>query len=220
MSNAHTGLWELLGDIEDQLNGGFRTARPAVKFSPESESGFDAIAEEIAGCTRCGLSQARTHTVPGTGVMHPQVMVIGEAPGADEDHQGLPFVGPAGKYLDKWLEAIGLSRTENCFIANVVKCRPPGNRDPLPDESTACLPYLNRQIEILKPAAILTVGRIATQILLETTRGIGATRGRQYSYRGTPLIATYHPSGVLRNPEYRKAVWDDLRLMQNLLEAL
>lgn len=220
MGNAHTGLWELLGDVEDHLNGGFRTARPAVRFSPESVSDMGALSEEVAACTRCGLSRGRTNTVPGTGVAHPRVMVIGEAPGAEEDHQGLPFVGPAGKYLDKWLEAIGLSRTENCFIANVVKCRPPGNRDPLPEESTACLPFLNRQIELLKPVAILTVGRIATQILLETTRGIGATRGRLCSYRGTPLIATYHPSGVLRNPEYRKAVWDDLKLMKNLLETL
>lgn len=146
-------------------------------------------------------------------------MIIGEGPGADEDRTGRPFVGPAGQYLDKWLSAIGLDRNTNCFIGNIVKCRPPGNRDPEPAESLACRSYLDRQIALLKPKAILTVGRISSQLLIGSSEGIGRLRGNTYAYRGIPLIPTYHPSGVLRNPDYRGAVWEDLRRLQALLDS-
>lgn len=185
----------------------------------EREAVLASIAAEVASCEQCGLCSGRTHTVPGEGVVDPLVMVIGEGPGADEDRSGRPFVGRAGQYLDKWLAAIQLSRTSNAFIGNVVKCRPPGNRDPLPEESLACRPYLDRQIEVIRPKAILAVGRIASQQLLGTETGIGRLRGGNYSYKGIPLIVTYHPSGVLRNPSLRQAVWDDLKRLRALLES-
>jgi uracil-DNA glycosylase family 4 len=155
--------------------------------------------------------------VPGEGTSRPRVLVVGEGPGFEEDRSGRPFVGPAGRYLDKWLQAIGLDRGTNCFIANIVKCRPPGNRDPLPEESAACLPYLQRQIALLQPRAILTVGRISTQILVGRSVGIGELRGQRYTYRGIPLVATYHPSAVLRNQSLRKPVWEDLKLLRSVL---
>ncbi|MBT3271643.1 MAG: uracil-DNA glycosylase, partial [Spirochaetales bacterium] len=138
--------WNLLNDAEDLLTGGFRGTHPEVRVVNTVSGGeteadnpaLNAIALQVHECTRCGLSSGRTQGVPGAGVPNPAVMIVGEGPGAEEDRLGLPFVGPAGKYLDKWLEAIGLSRSSNCFIANVVKCRPPGNRDPAPEESSAC----------------------------------------------------------------------------------
>ena len=154
------------------------------------------------------------------GVESPDVMVVGEGPGADEDAQGLPFVGKAGQYLDKWLDAIQLSRHTNCFIGNVVKCRPPMNRDPQPDEIAACLPYLERQIALLKPRFILTVGRISSSVLTGQEAGIGRLRGRTYSFHGIPLIPTYHPSAVLRDPSLRRPVWDDLRRLKAELEEI
>ena len=154
------------------------------------------------------------------GVESPDVLVVGEGPGADEDAQGLPFVGKAGQYLDKWLDAIQLSRHTNCFIGNMVKCRPPMNRDPQPDEIAACLPYLERQIALLKPRFILTVGRISSAVLTGQEAGIGRLRGRTYSFHGIPLIPTYHPSAVLRDPSLRRPVWDDLRRLKAELEEI
>jgi DNA polymerase len=155
-------------------------------------------------------------TVPGAGALDPKVMVIGEGPGAEEDRRGEPFVGRAGQYLDRWLDAIGIKRETNAFIGNIVKCRPPGNRDPKPDESDACIGYLKEQIEIIRPATILAVGRIASGILIGSTGGIGSLRGKTYSYQGIPLVPTYHPAAVLRNPELRKPVWDDLQRLETL----
>jgi DNA polymerase len=145
-------------------------------------------------------------------------MVVGEGPGAEEDRRGKPFVGRAGQYLDRWLAAVGLDRTSNCFIGNIVKCRPPGNRDPLPEESAACMPYLKEQIDILKPKAILTLGRIATQILCGRSEGIGKLRGEELDYLGIPVVPTYHPSAVLRNTDLRPAVWEDLKRLRALPE--
>ena len=226
MNERIAKYWQLLNDAEDYLLGGYRTNHPDISLSEithaassdQNSSALRDIESKVLECTRCGLAADRKQAVPGTGVYDPKVVVIGEGPGAEEDRLGLPFVGPAGKYLDKWLGAIDLYRDKNCFIANIVKCRPPGNRDPAPEESSACLPYLIHQIELLKPSAILTVGRIAAQILLDSTKGIGAIRGRVYSYKGIPLVPTYHPSGVLRNPEYRRAVWDDLKVLKGLLD--
>ena len=177
---------------------------------------LQTIAGEVAACTRCQLHRERRQTVPGEGAIAPLVMVIGEGPGADEDRCGRPFVGRAGQYLDRWLAAVELDRKSNCFIGNIVKGRPPGNRDPLPEESAACLPYLQRQIDILQPAAILTLGRIATQILCDRSEGIGQLRGIELEYRGIPLVATYHPSAVLRNTDLRPAVWEDLKRLRAL----
>jgi DNA polymerase len=224
MSDITTDLWRLLDLTEDYLKGGYRREHPAapdlsvVATRGSRGAGLDQIAAEIEVCEKCRLCSGRTKTVPGEGVIDPLVMVIGEGPGADEDRSGRPFVGRAGQYLDKWLSAIRLSRGSNVFIGNVVKCRPPGNRDPLPDESHACRPYLDRQIELIKPKAILAVGRIAAQQLLGTETGIGKLRGGSYSYRGVPLFATYHPSGVLRNPDLRQSVWDDLRKLRTFLD--
>jgi uracil-DNA glycosylase family 4 len=143
---------------------------------------------------------------------------VGEGPGFEEDRSGRPFVGPAGQYLDTWLAAIGLDRRRNAYIANIVKCRPPGNRDPLPEESAACLPYLQRQVALLRPRAILTVGRIATQVLTGRSEGIGQLRGSLHSYQGIPLVGTYHPSAVLRDKERLRApVWEDLKRLRSLL---
>ena len=145
-------------------------------------------------------------------------MIIGEGPGAEEDKTGFPFVGRAGQYMDKWMDAISLVREKDLFLANVIKCRPPGNRDPLPEEISACLPFLERQIKLIKPDLILSVGRISSQVLTGSRDGIGRLRGKIYDYQGTALIPTYHPSGVLRNPdEYRKPVWEDLKRVKDFL---
>ncbi|MEW5815571.1 MAG: uracil-DNA glycosylase [Spirochaetota bacterium] len=198
--------YEILNLFEDFLRKGYRRGfemSPALNSPEESpgkkEAALKQLNDDISRCTLCRLQSSRTHTVPGEGVMNPLVMVIGEAPGADEDKSGRPFVGKAGQYLDQWLKAIGLSRETNCFIGNIVKCRPPENREPLPDESEACRPYLETQISLIKPKAILSVGRIAAQTLTGIASGIASLRGNTYDYRGIPLIPTYHPSGVLRN---------------------
>jgi uracil-DNA glycosylase len=235
-------LWKSLDLLEDLIRFGERTDHPDPPDLPEPGAVVDAHAglgsadaavpaggdlgarkerlaaleARVRSCTRCGLAQTRTKAVPGAGVLDPVVMVVGEGPGADEDRTGQPFVGRAGKYLDKWLAAIGCSRETNAYIANIVKCRPPGNRDPQSAESDACLPYLREQIQLVKPQAILTVGRIATSLLVGTTAGIGSLRGRTFYVDGFPLIPTYHPSGVLRNPELRKPVWDDLKRLAAL----
>lgn len=179
---------------------------------------LDSIAAEVRDCRKCRLSEGRRNAVPGEGALHPKVMIIGEAPGAQEDATGHPFVGRAGQYLDKWLQAIGLDRDRDVFIGNIIKCRPPDNRDPFPDESSACMPYLKRQIRLIQPKTILTLGRISTHILTGTTEGIGKLHGKVFRFQGVPLVPTYHPSGVLRNPVYRKPVWDDLRVLKRLIE--
>lgn len=235
MNDSHTES-DLRGDFirlldlaDDYMRGGLRRPHPeplpqspvpALDDDPEARRRqLEEISNEISACEKCALCSGRHRTVAGEGAVDPLVMVIGEGPGADEDRSGRPFVGRAGQYLDKWLAAIELSRDRNAFIGNVVKCRPPGNRDPLPAETDACRPYLDRQIDLILPRAILTVGRIAAQNLLGTETGIGRLRGGSYSYRGIPLVATYHPSGVLRNPSLRQAVWDDLKRLRALLDS-
>ena len=222
----------LLDSVEDYYTTGVRRPEaertrlmppPAAAPAPLGvEEALAQVAAEVAVCQVCCLCQTRTNTVPGEGVSQPRVMVIGEGPGRDEDLSGRPFVGAAGKYLDRWLAAIDMDRGRNAYIANVVKCRPPNNRDPAPDESAACLPYLRRQVAALRPPALLSVGRIASQLLTGSSVGIGAMRGQVYSFQpddGTPipLVVTYHPSGVLRNPQLRGSVWDDLRTLQRIV---
>ncbi len=205
----------VLNLAEDYLSGGIRRNHDDEK----QEDSLAAIAEEIRKCRKCRLCETRTNTVPGEGVLNPKVMIIGEGPGAEEDKTGRPFVGKAGRYMDKWMDAIDLKRDRDLFIGNIVKCRPPGNRDPLPDEIEACQTYLHRQIELVKPRMILSVGRIASQFLVKSSLGIGRLRGRIYEYRGIPLVPTYHPSGVLRNPDdYRKPVWEDLKTVRAFLQ--
>lgn len=214
--------------FEDYLLYGYRRDRPAGSGNAvsaaagsrvASDDNLAAVREEVLVCTKCPLAETRTKAVPGDGVAdHPLVMVIGEGPGADEDAQGRPFVGKAGQYLDKWLAAIELSREENVFITNIVKCRPPQNRDPKPDEIFACRPYLRRQIALIQPKAILTLGRFASAEISGRQGGIGKIRGSVYSFDGVPVVPTYHPSGVLRNPEWRRPVWDDLRTLRDLLQ--
>lgn len=181
---------------------------------------LEGIASRIAACTRCRLCRTRTRAVPGTGASRPAVLVVGEGPGADEDATGLPFVGKAGQLLDKMLAAISLSRSSNCYIANIVKCRPPGNRDPMPEESEACSSYLAAQVAALRPPMILAVGRIAAQNLLATTEGIGRLRGRFHDYNGIPLLATYHPSALLRNESLKAPAWEDLKFFRERLRQL
>jgi DNA polymerase len=175
------------------------------------------IAAMVADCKRCGLCTGRRNSVPGEGVVHPAVLLVGEGPGAEEDATGIPFVGPAGKLLDKMMAAIALDRHKNCFIANIVKCRPPHNRDPKPEEAAACISFLEAQIQILHPAMILALGRVAAQNLLNTTAGIGQLRGTFHTYNDIPVLATYHPSALLRNIDLKRPAWEDLKLFRKRL---
>jgi DNA polymerase len=179
---------------------------------------WDDLAAAVRACTKCALHATRTQTVFGVGRRNADLLVIGEAPGADEDRQGEPFVGRAGQLLNSMLRAIGLPRSE-VYIANILKCRPPGNRDPQPDEAGACTPYLSRQIALVNPRAILAVGRIAAQWLLHTDAPIGRLRGRvvPYGEAGTPLIVTYHPAYLLRSPLAKATAWTDLCMVKDLL---
>lgn len=185
--------------------------------SPATMS-WDELAAAVRVCTKCALHTTRTQTVFGVGRRNADLLVIGEAPGADEDQQGEPFVGRAGQLLNAMLRAIGLPRSD-VYIANILKCRPPGNRDPQPDEARTCTPYLARQIALVKPRAILAVGRIAAQWLLQTDSPIGRLRGRvvPYGEAGTPLVITYHPAYLLRSPLAKATAWTDLCLVKDLL---
>jgi uracil-DNA glycosylase len=175
---------------------------------------WDALADRVANCEQCRLCERRTNTVFGVGDREADWMLIGEAPGENEDKQGEPFVGQAGKLLDNMLRALGLSRDSNVYIANVIKCRPPGNRNPDLDEIARCEPYLQRQVELVKPKVIVALGRFAAQSLLKNEASISSMRGRVHEYRGVPVVVTYHPAYLLRSlPEKAKA-WADLCLAQ------
>ncbi len=174
----------------------------------------------VTACTACELHKARTQTVFGVGNLQAQWLVIGEAPGADEDRQGEPFVGRAGQLLDSMLRAIGMPR-EQVYIANILKCRPPGNRDPKPEEASCCTPFLHRQIALIRPKVILAVGRIAAQNLLATTVPIGKLRGQVHRYGplATPLVITYHPAYLLRSPGEKRKAWIDLKFARSVHEG-
>ena len=173
----------------------------------------------ICGCQKCPLGSTRTNFVFGVGDPRARVMVVGEAPGADEDARGEPFVGRAGQLLNKILEAINFKR-EEVFICNILKCRPPNNRDPLPGEVDQCEPYLWKQIELVRPVAILCVGRIAGQTLLKTTRGLGELRSQVHNYQGIPMMITYHPAALLRNPNWKRPTWEDVQQFRALYDKL
>ena len=168
------------------------------------------LREAVQHCTKCPLHRTRTQGVLGVGDQNADWLIIGEAPGADEDAQGEPFVGQAGKLLDAMLAAIGLKRGENVYIANVLKSRPPGNRNPTAEEVTACLPYLERQIQLIQPKLILALGRFAVQSLLNTEESISRLRGKVHQYQGVPLIVSYHPAYLLRNLPDKAKAWEDL----------
>jgi DNA polymerase len=195
---------------------GAPAASGAAAAGANSAAVLSGIAEEVSACTRCALSMGRSKAVPGEGSPAPQVLVVGEGPGEEEDRTGRPFVGRAGQYLDTWLKPLGLDRT-NCFIANAVKCRPPQNREPRPEEIAACAPFLDRQIQALKPKAILCLGRIAAHRLLDTEASLARLRGRVHACGGIPLVVTYHPSAVLRDQTLKRPVWEDLKLLKTLL---
>lgn len=181
---------------------------------------WDGLEAAVKSCTRCALHKTRIQAVPGVGDVKADWLLVGEAPGAEEDRLGEPFVGQAGKLLDAMLAAIGQTRGRHVYIANVLKCRPPGNRDPLPQEVESCLPYLERQIDLIQPRIILALGRFAAQSLLLTDTPIGRLRGRVHEYRGVPLVVTYHPAYLLRNPADKAKVWEDLVLARQTISGL
>jgi DNA polymerase len=192
-----------------------RTAPPSLEAGDAvlDALGWEELAARVAGCTQCGLAATRTQTVFGVGNRAAEWLVIGEAPGADEDRQGEPFVGRAGQLLTSMLRAMGLPRPQ-VYIANILKCRPPGNRDPSPTEVGCCIPYLRRQIALLAPRVILCVGRIAAQNLLDTETPIGKLRGKVHHFGASriPVVVTYHPAYLLRSPGEKRKAWTDLRL--------
>jgi DNA polymerase len=178
---------------------------------------LDAVAAEIAGCRKCFLCEGRTKVVPGEGNPQADMVLVGEGPGQTEDETGRPFVGRAGELLTDILAAIGYPRSQ-VFICNVVKCRPPQNRKPLPDEMGACSPYLEAQLALIKPKVIVALGATAAEALLQTKRSLADLRLKVHSYRGTPLIVTYHPAALLRNPNWKKPTWDDVRIARQLVD--
>ncbi len=215
------------GNPESPGSRGKELPPPGISFDPPAGDLFSndpisqarsvaAVAALVAECTRCRLCEGRTHTVPGEGPDDARLVVVGEGPGRVEDETGRPFVGPAGELLTKILAAIDLPR-ERVFICNVVKCRPPENRVPQYDEVGACAPYLFRQIELLKPKVILAMGGTAAQTLLDTKQSLGALRNRIHRFRGIPVVVTYHPAALLRNPHWKRPTWDDVRTAHRLL---
>jgi uracil-DNA glycosylase family 4 len=190
--------------------------KPAVR----EESGWIELKKAVPACTACSLHKTRTQTVLGVGDERAEWLFIGEAPGAEEDRLGEPFVGQAGRLLDNMLAAIGLKRGENVYIANVLKCRPPGNRNPEPDEVAKCSPHLLKQIELIQPKLIIAMGRFAAQTLLNTEASIASLRGRLHQYAGRPLIVTYHPAYLLRNLPDKAKAWQDLVLMKRTMQTL
>lgn len=180
---------------------------------------LDEVARRAAGCELCDLSQGRRTVVFGSGDPQADLMLIGEGPGAEEDRQGLPFVGPAGELLTKILQAIDLQRNE-VYIANIVKCRPPGNRDPKPEEVAACRPYLESQIDLIRPKVIVLLGRVAAQTLLGNDLPLGRLRGVWHSVRGVEARATYHPAALLRNASFKRPTWEDMQVIRDRLAEL
>jgi uracil-DNA glycosylase family 4 len=185
-----------------------------------SPDDLNRLRAEVAACQRCELHASRTQGVFGVGDQAADWLIVGEAPGADEDRLGEPFVGQAGKLLDAMLATIGLRRGEDVYIANVLKSRPPGNRDPKPEEVQACLPYLLRQIDLIQPKLILAMGRFAAQSLLVTENSIARMRGNVHEYHGVPMIVTYHPAYLLRNPADKAKSWEDLCLARQTMVRL
>lgn len=179
---------------------------------------LEAVAAVVRGCRKCPLCEGRTHAVPGEGDPGARLVIVGEGPGQNEDQTGRPFVGRAGELLDKILLSIEVPRA-SAYILNIVKCRPPANRAPLPEEIAACVPYLHRQLALLRPKVILAAGTTAAAGLLRTRKSLGQLRGQVHRYGDVPLVVTYHPAALLRNPNWKKPTWDDVRIARQLLDA-
>ena len=204
----------LLQEIKTHVGRAGEIGIEELRFQPQEktppEEALKRIREEIGDCTRCKLCHGRTNIVFGVGNPQAGLLFIGEGPGRDEDLQGEPFVGRAGQLLTKMIDAMGMKR-EEVYIANIVKCHPPENRLPEPDEIATCIPFLLKQIEAIQPKVIVTLGSLATQTLLQTKRGITQIRGEFQSYRGILLMPTFHPAYLLRNPAAKKPCWEDLK---------
>ena len=194
-------------------------ARPVADAAGDAGTLLPMIRADIGDCTRCKLHTGRNQIVFGVGNPSADLLFVGEAPGADEDMQGVPFVGRAGQLLTKIIEAIGLTRDE-VYIANVIKCRPPGNRNPEPDEVEQCEPFLFRQIDAIKPKVIVALGKFAAQSLLRSAEPISKLRGREFPFRDAVLMPTFHPAYLLRNPSAKREVWDDMKRVRELLTAV
>jgi len=186
---------------------------------PVLPASYDELRSTALACTRCRLAATRTQVVFSDGAVDARLVVVGEAPGANEDATGLPFVGAAGQFLDLLLATVDLSRRESVYICNVLKCRPPGNRNPMPDEIESCTPYLRRQLELIAPRALLAVGTFAGQWLTGMQKPLGKLRGEIHGYQGIPLVVTYHPAALLRNPGWTRAFWDDLQLLRRVMDG-
>lgn len=212
--------WARRTGLEDAPRAASMTTEPAVTaaidLSPKEVMGLAEIRSDLGDCRRCKLAGGRTNIVFGVGNPNAEIMFIGEGPGADEDQQGEPFVGKAGQLLTKIIEAMGLQRAD-VYIANVVKCRPPNNRDPEPDEVEACEPFLRAQIASIKPKVIVTLGKWASQTILQSTTPITRLRGTWSTYEGTPVMPTYHPAYLLRNPAEKRPVWEDMKAVLGFL---
>ncbi len=194
--------------------------RPPLTTEPwGSAESLEQLDKQICSCMKCPLGSTRTKFVFGVGNPRATLMLVGEAPGADEDAQGEPFVGRAGQLLNKILEAIHFKR-EDVYICNILKCRPPGNRKPAPEEVAQCLPYLQKQVELIRPKVILCLGLTAAENLLQTTESLGSLRGRVLRYEGIPLMVTYHPAALLRNPNWKRPTWEDVQAVRKLHDEL
>jgi DNA polymerase len=218
---------EPTGDWRALLQGDAAVQRGLIIGGQSSElfnsdimrlTSLKAVAKAVDDCTRCPLYKTAKNGVPGEGDPKARLVCVGEAPGASEDSSGRPFVGQAGQLLTKILEAVKLTR-EEVFITNVIKHRPPGNRNPMPDEIAACSPYLVRQLELIKPKVIIAFGAFAAQTLLETKTPIGKLRGLVHQYHGIPLVVTYHPAALLRNPAWKRPTWEDVKLARRVLDS-
>ena len=214
-------LLETLALARDFLSREIAYAPASIARMDDRESDADPLtilSQEACTCQKCGLAQTRTSVVFGSGNTNADLIFVGEAPGAEEDQQGLPFVGAAGQLLTRMIEAMGLAR-EDVYIANIIKCRPPNNRDPKPEELAACQPYLLQQIDLIAPIVICTLGRFAAQTLLQTTESMGRLRGKIFDYQGAKLVPTYHPAALLRNAQWKRPTWEDLKLVRKLYDG-
>ena len=191
-----------------------------VKSLPVLPASYEELRSAALSCDRCRLSESRTQAVVSDGAVDARLVVVGEAPGANEDRTGIPFVGAAGRYLDLLLATVGMSRKDSVYICNVLKCRPPDNRNPMPDEISACSSFLKKQLELVNPQALLAVGSFAAQLLTgQEKTTLGGLRAEVHSYRDIPLVCTYHPAALLRNPKWTRSFWEDLQLLRAVLDS-
>ncbi len=222
-SDPRMALREIVGDVrayleaQRELGLEYMDVRWPEPPSPARPPTLDEVREELGDCTRCKLHRHRTQIVFGVGNANARLVFVGEAPGADEDAQGEPFVGRAGQLLTKIIHAMGMQR-EDVYICNIIKCRPPGNRTPESDEILACQPFLLKQLQAIGPRFICALGGPATQTLLKTKEPISRLRGKFYDFHGIPLLPTYHPAFLLRNPHEKKTVWDDMKFLLREME--